>query len=91
MRALRPFHPIGDLSLINLKELAMRYFMAVGIIVLMFASVICGVSLLLLMTINEPKFTEEYLRMIGSSSHMAVLSSILLVLVAIYDELNPDE
>jgi hypothetical protein len=85
---LRSLNPLGGFNLIDLEKITMGFFLVLGILVLMFSSVICGVMLLLVVTVGEPGFTEDYLQMFGSGIHMVVLSSILLLLIGIYDEVK---
>ena len=74
--------------MIDLTNLEMKFYQAVGLVVLMFSCTICGVMLLLAMTTDEPGFTQNYMSLVASSAHMAVLSSMLLVLGEIYDILK---
>jgi uncharacterized membrane protein len=74
--------------LIDLDKITVGFILAVGIVVFIFSSVICGVMLLLVVTEGEPGFTEDYLQMFGSGIHLVVLSSGLLLLIGIYDEVK---
>ena len=88
MLVLRTLNPLGDFNLIDLEKITLWFILAVGILVLMFSGVICGVSLLLAMTVDLPAFREQYMTAFGSGIHMVVLSSILLLLIGIYDEVK---
>ena len=74
--------------MLDLEKITLGFILAVGIVVFIFSSVICGVMLLLVVTEGEPGYTEDYLQMFGSGIHMVVLSSILLLLIGIYDEVK---
>jgi len=79
---------LGDPNLIDFKHLGMQFCHGIGLVVLMFSGTILAVMLLLGMTTDEPMFRHQYASFVGSSVHMAVLSSILLVLGEIYEVLK---
>jgi hypothetical protein len=81
-------NPLGDCNLIDIEKITLGFVLAVGVLVLMFSSIICGVMLLLAMTVDLPAFREQYMRAFVSGIHLVVLSSSLLLLIGIYGEVK---